>query len=176
MSLITADDIRQNRELSTSVKANKINQFIEDAQIVDLQELIGEKLYTDIVSDPSKTDDGSYPNLLDGGTYTYSGNTFTNPGLKAVLIDFAYARYRFFGNDTDGPFGVIEKRTQDGNNTSVARNREVYGSIRKVAFSKWCMVRDYLDRNSSSYTYWYGERGRIDDDQDLININKGTLR
>lgn len=174
--LINVNDIRLQRELSTSVKANKINQYIEDAQISDLRELLGDRLYTDIVTNPTKTNDGSYPALLDGGNYTYSGDTYPNPGLKAVLIDFAYARYRLSGNNTDTPFGEVVKRTQDGINTDKDDNQRAYSMIRKVAFSKWAMVRDYLDRKSSEYTYWYGERGRIDDDEDLININKGTLR
>ncbi len=178
--LTTKEEIRAVRQLSTSVKDEQINPFIKDAEMSDLRGLLGERLYIDLDTNPTSTGQGDYPALLNGGTYTYGGFTYHNPGVKAVLIDFASARYRFFGNVVDTPFGSVIKQTQDGQNTSTSNNREAYGAIRKVAKDKWCLVKDYLDRmaeaTSTKYTYWYGSTAQIDNDQDLTNINKGTLR
>ena len=178
--IITGADISKARDLSTSGKPRKINQYIEDAELSDLRPLLGEELYQDLITNPTATDDGDYPKLLQGSTYTYGDYDYTHPGIRAVLVDFAYARYRFFGNDTDTAFGFKEKQFDDGINTSVSRNREVYGAIRKVAKDKWFLVKDYLDRmdaaTSTEYTFWFGVIAQIDNDQDLININKGTLR
>lgn len=177
--IITGADIRKDRDLSTTSE-KKINIYIKDAEISDLRPLLGEELYQDLEANPTKTDEGDYPKLLQGSTYTYGNYTYSHPGIKAVLVDFASARYRFFGSDTDTPFGVVEKQFNDGRNTSVSRNREVYGAIRKVAKDKWFLVKDYLDRmnaaTATKYTYWFGVCAQIDDDQDLVNINKGTLR
>jgi len=176
--LISVADIRIYRQISTSLAADKINQYIQDAELSDLRPLLGEELYQDIIADPTATANGNYPALMDGSTYTFGSYTYTHPGIKSVLVDFAAARYRFFGSDTDTPFGTVIKQTQDGQNTNYSRNREVYGSLRKVAKDRWDLVKHYLDRMSgdNDYTLWFGQAVQIDDDQELININKGTLR
>ena len=131
--LTTKEEIRAVRQLSTSVKDEQINPFIKDAEMSDLRGLLGERLYIDLDTNPTATAQGNYPALMNGGSYTYSGFTYHNPGVKAVLIDFAYARYRFFGNAVDTGFGFVEKQTKDGQNTSTSNNREAYISVPGVA-------------------------------------------
>lgn len=176
--LITANEIREARQLSNAVPINTLNQYIEDAEIADLRPLLGEELYQDLTARPTATNKGDYPTLLNGGTYEYANYTYTFPGLKSVLIDFAYARYRYFGSDTDTAFGNVRKQYQDGVQNSDNRNREVYGAIRKVAFAKWSLCVDYLNRytnGNQDFEYWYGAKKQIDNDQDSINMNTVTL-
>ena len=178
--LITIDDIKTVREVANSVKANKLNPIIMDAEICDLRPLLGEELYNDITQRPTATDKGDYPKLISGGSYTYQGYPYSHPGLKGVLIDFAYARYRFFGNDTDTPFGVVEKRFENGPQTSSTRNREVYESLRKVALAKWSLVKLYLDFMNSQtdtyFEYWNCEVKQLDDSQASVVMNVVTIR
>lgn len=179
--LITLADIRKTRDISSSVKEIRVNNFIRDAELTDLRELLGEVLYHDIVTDPTLTTRGSYPDLLNGSTYTYSDYTYSHPGLKAVLVDFAYARYRHMGADIDTPFSTVVKQSQDSQPTGISRNRDIYGAIRKVAFAKWALVKDYIDRMSGEdegtrYEYWFFQTAPLDNDEDEININKITLR
>ncbi len=178
--LIDGSDIRKVRQLSTSLKADKINVYIADAELSDLRPLLGERLYTDLLANPTHTgDNGNYPDLLNGSTYTYSTFSYSHPGIKVILANYAYARYRFFGSDVDTPFGVVQKQTQDGFVVSTARNREVYTALRKVALDQWDLTKAYLNRmagdTNNKYEYWYFQRPPLDDDQRSIIINKITL-
>jgi hypothetical protein len=178
--LISRTDILKYRDISQSVGEKVINQHIKDAELIDLAPLIGDVLYNDIVTTPTETANGSYPDLLNGSVYTYSTLNYRHPGLKQVLADFAYARYRFFGSDVDTAFSTVIKKSRDSEATSENRNREVYSAIRKVAFAKWEIVRDYLNRRATeaqgtAYEYWYNHRPPLDNDEDQININKITI-
>ena len=182
MALITISDIEAVREVSgvlqNSGKAIKLTQSIADAEMSDLRDLVGEELWYDINNRPTAIDKGSYPDLLNGSSYEWLGYNYSHPGIKAVLIDFAYSRYRFFGNDTDTAFGFVEKQYKDGRNTDYGRNREVYTSIRKVAMDKWKLVRLYLDRMNGTenrYSLWFHPGQDVKDDNDSIVINKVTL-
>ena len=179
--IITLADIRKTRDISSSVKEARLNQFIRDAELTDLRPLLGEVLYQDLVTNPTETARGSYPDLLDGAIYTYSGYTYTHPGIKDVLVDLAYARYRFMGADIDTPFGSVVKQSQNSQPTGVGRDREIYSAIRKVAFAKWELVKDFLNRRAgeasgTNYEYWFFQSAPLDNDEDQININKITLR
>ena len=179
--IITLADIRKTRDVSTSVKDARMNQFIRDAELTDFRPLLGERLYQDIVTNPTATARGSYPDLLDGSIYTYSSFDYTHPGLKDVLVDFAFARYRFFGSDVDTPFSTVIKQSQDSQPTGASRNREIYSAIRKVAFAKWELVKDFLNRSAGEaegtrYDNWFFQTPPLDNDEDEININKITLR
>lgn len=179
--LITLIDIRKTRDISQSVKETRVNQFIRDAELADLRPLLGEQIYQDIVLEPTETARGSYPDLLDGSIYTYSSYDYMHPGIKEVLVDFAYARYRFFGSDIDTPFSTVVKGSRNSEPTGFNRNREIYTAIRKVAYSKWELVRDYLNRmageeSGTAYEYWFNQRPPLDNDEDEININKINLR
>ena len=50
MNLISKADIATHRQISKTVKDIKIDQFIEDAQIIELMPLLGEKFYFDILA------------------------------------------------------------------------------------------------------------------------------
>lgn len=179
--LITLADIRKTREVSGSLKEARINQYIRDAELSDLRPLLGEQIYQDIVLDPTETARGSYPDLLDGSVYTYGSYDYTHPGLKEVLVDFTYARYRFFGSDIDTPFSTVVKGSRNSEPTGFSRNREIYTAIRKVAHAKWELEREYLNRMAgedvgTAYEYWFNQRPPLDNDEDEININKITIR
>lgn len=179
--IITLADIRKTRTVSNSIKEGKMNEFIRDAEMTDLRPLLGGQLYQDIVTNPTETARGSYPDLLDGAIYTYSDFNYTHPGIKEVLVDLTFARYRFFGADTDTPFGVVVKQSQDSQPTGFARDREIYSAIRRVAFSKWEIVKDFLNRRAGEdegtrFEYWYFQGSPLDNDEDEININKITIR
>lgn len=179
--IITLNDVKKTRDISGSIKDTRFNNFIRDAELADLRPLLGEVLYQDLVTNPTVTARGSYPDLLDGSIYTYSDYTYTHPGIKDVLVDLAYARYRFFGSDIDTPFGTVVKQSQNSQPTGISRDREIYSAIRKVAFSKWELVKDFLNRMSSEqvgtrYEYWFFKTAPLDDDEDEININKINLR
>lgn len=75
--LITRDDIAKYRQISKTPNSDKLNEMILDAQMLDLQPLLGENLYNKLIASPA-----DYHELITGGIYEHNGITYTNYGLK----------------------------------------------------------------------------------------------
>jgi hypothetical protein len=174
MPLITITEIRAKRQVSNNVTDILIEPHIEDAEYVDLMPLLGNQFYQDIVTNPSSTVNGSYPNLLNGSTYQWNEKTYSHPGIKSVLIDFAVARYKLYGSNIDTPFGYVNKQSESSNQIQFDQRRAEYAALRKTAEFKWEQVRLFLSR-VDSYKLWEGtSEYPIDDDRAFI-VNKLTL-
>lgn len=149
MSLITKTDIASKRPISKSVADAKIDPFIEDAELLDLLPLLGERFYFAIVETPA-----NYADLLDEKEYQYDGHTIKSPGIKRVLIDFAFARYMMHGSVTDTPFGMVQKESQDSTAVSRTDKKESYKLHQQTAMLYWAQVENYLIRNSTLYPFF----------------------
>jgi hypothetical protein len=143
--LVNRDDIALFKQISKTVVDAKLNDVIIQTQIDDIRPLLGESLFNDLMNDVS-----SYSDLMDGGTYTYNGITYTNYGLKAVISYYVYARYMMFGAVIDTPFGLVEKlNNQDSKPVDYSIKKSLYQTNRQSAFNIWLTVRDYLIRTNN---------------------------
>lgn len=149
MSLITKTDIASKRPISKSVADAKIDPFIEDSHLLDLLPLLGERFYFAIVEAPE-----SYVDLLNEKEYQYDGHTLKSPGIKRVLIDFAFARYMMHGSVTDTPFGMVQKESQDSSVVGRTDKKESYKLHQQTAMQYWGQVENYLNRNFNLYPLW----------------------
>lgn len=149
--LITKENIGTYREVSRSVSDKKINPHIEDAQYLDLRPLLGERMYQALVKDYQET---NYAALMEGGEYTFNGNTYNNPGLIKVLSIFAYARYIVFGSYTDTGFGLVQKSNQDSTPVPESAKRNIHTKERDTAMQYWFEVVNFLNRKSINYPLW----------------------
>lgn len=146
--LINRTDIHEYRNISKSVLDNVLNPHILDAQFNDVQKILGANFFNDLIRNYTST---AYQALLNAGTYTYSGTTYTNVGLKAVIVHYAYSRYARFGSNTDTPFGLVVKQSNDSEQSSAADKKAIYTENRGLAFNYWENVKAFLDRNASDY-------------------------
>ena len=149
--LIDKTEIIKYRQISKSVRDDKINPHIEDAEFLDLKTLLGELLYNDIVANPTEVNNIK---LLDPLTYTYEDYNYQHLGLKRVLCIFSYSRYVLFGSYTDTGFGFVEKSTQDSVAVGDTHKRNVYKKEQDTAYKYWNEIRKYLDRNIEIYPLW----------------------
>ena len=118
---------------------------------MDLQPLLGELLYNDLVTNVLSA---KYQDLMNGKTYVYNGNSYTFIGLKAVLGNFAYARYVIFSSYTDTPFGLVTKNSQDSQSVGESSKRAMSKSAEQTAYSHFNPIRDFLNRNTTIYPLW----------------------
>lgn len=146
--LINRTDIAEYRNISSTVLDAVLNPHILDAQFNDVQKIMGSDFFNDMIENYTST---VYQALLNAGTYTYSGVTYTNVGLKAVIVHYAYSRYARFGSNTDTPFGLVIKQSDDTEHTSTADKKAIYTENRSLAFNYWENVKKFLDRNASDY-------------------------
>lgn len=139
--LITRNDIAKYRQLSKTPNNDKLNEMILDAQLLDIQPLIGESLYNKLIATPEACEE-----LLNGGVYEYDGISYTNYGLKMVLAYFTYARYMMFSSVTDTPYSVVEKLSSDSRPVEASTKKTIYSLNRDAAMQLWENVRRYLVR------------------------------
>ena len=133
---------------------------ILDAQVFDLQKLLGANFFNDLVENYTSTD---YQTLLNGGTYDFRSVTYTNYGLKSVLVHYAYARYVRFGQNIDTPLGIVVKLADNSEQSSTSDKKAAYTDNQTLAFNYWENVRTFLDRNRSTYTLF--------DENCVVNYN-----
>lgn len=149
-SLITIAEIQEKKDLTSNVKGVRVQQHIDDAEFMDLRPLLGEKFYIDLLANRAQN---AYASLLSGAKYTYNDFEYEHPGIKAVIIEFAYARYQFFGNAVSTGFGMVEKQYQDGAQLERGMLKERYKAGQQKAMALWQQVKDFLDR-SDTFEEW----------------------
>ncbi len=149
--LINRTDIADYRQISDTVKDKVLNSFINDAQFVDVQKLLGRDFYNDLIRNFTDT---NYQTLLNSGEYTFQTVTYTNVGLKAVIALYTYSRYVLEGSQIDTAFSFVEKLNPDSQPVSMESKKTRAKSNQQTAFNYWENVIDFLDRNSSDYPLW----------------------
>jgi len=149
--IIDKIELAKHRQISKSVRDDKINPFIDEAEFSDLKGLLGELLYNDIVANPTTQIN---KDLLGPFTYTYDTFEYKHQGLKKVLSIFSYARYIMFGSHTDTPFGLVEKNSQDSTNADLNHKKIVYKKEQQMAHSLFNEIKTFLNRNTDTYPLW----------------------
>ena len=141
--LITRSDIAKYKQISKTPHDDKLNEQIMDAQMLDLQPLLGERLYNSIMAAPA-----DFAEILDGGNYNYDNVTYTNYGLKMVLVYYAYSRYSMFGTFIDTPTGFREKQNDNSSPVETSSKKTIYILNREAAAQVWNNVQNYLIRTN----------------------------
>lgn len=146
VKLVNRNDVSKYKQISQTVYDDVFDAIVLETQIQDIAELLGERLFNDILQNPN-----SYTDLLDGGTYTYKSVTYINYGLRAVISYYFYARYMMFGSVIDTPFSAIEKlEGAESRPVSDKTKRDLYQLNRDSAFAIWKSVENYLIRTENA--------------------------
>lgn len=151
MNLITKEDIAKYREISKAVRDEKINPFIQDAEMLDFRNMLGHDLYSDLKENISES---NYELLWKGGNYMYNGKENNFIGLEIVLCLLAYARYMMFGSNTDTGFGMVQKSFQDSTPVPAITKKTMYTENRRAASAYFADAVTFLNRNRSDYPLW----------------------
>jgi len=149
--LIDRTDIALYREIARGVKEDKINPYIDDAQLLDLKPLLGSALYYDMVKNST---DQKYINLLDAKEFQVNEITYSHVGLKKILAIYADARYKLFGSFTDTSFGYVEKNYQGSTTVPQNSKKDYYKLNQQIATQYFSDVALFLDNNKETYTLW----------------------
>lgn len=148
--LVTLADIQAYESISSNLnEAKKLTPHILDAQEFDVRPLVGEEFWIAISSNTA-----SYGAVWNETIYSHGGHTYQHPGLKAVIIMFAYARYKSEANSHDTPFGVVQKNNQYSTPVSDKTLARAEARAKAGAEVYFARVRDYLNRKSAQYPLW----------------------
>lgn len=175
---ITRTDIEAIYTLNTGTPSAEIEKYIDHAQFVDLQPLLGRDLYHDIIQDEDATTNGSYPDLLDGSVFTFNDKTYTNPGVRIVHAYFALARYLFSSSYVDTGLGVGKFLPENMEKASDRKESELNSHYQKIGMAYWKDVEFFLNavmNTDNEFAYWYCGRPRIPPRQQSLRIDSGAI-
>ena len=137
--LINRADIALLRQISETVYDDVLEAMIIETQIQDIQPLLGEFLFNAIMNNPT-----NFASILNGGSYTYLGETYQNYGLKTVIVFYTYARLKMYGSAIDTPFSTVEKlEGADSRPISDKTKKDLYQMNRDTGFTAWKSVELY---------------------------------
>lgn len=172
--LVSIAEVKANTMVTASKASDDIaiRLLIEETQVREIKPMLGEKLYMDLLKNPTLTDSGrNYPKLLEETEYTYDSITYTSAGIKAVMYLLVEAKYRRFGQDFSTPSGIKQARGKS-DRPDKGQIREQYRRLYLSAEELWKDVRNYLGRvdgTNDGFTYWYGSDYRLKTDVGAIN-------
>ena len=114
-NLITILDIQDYKPLSKNTDtAKKVDPFIQEAQEFDLRPFMGDEFYLELIYQFQNVfPDSNYQDLFEGSTWVKNGKTYENPGLRAVIVYYSYARYLNKANTNSTAFGMVGKTNPD---------------------------------------------------------------
>lgn len=139
--LITRTDMARYKQMAKTTHDDKLNEQILDAQLLDMQPLIGENLLLKVTASPE-----NHTDLLNGCIYEHDGISYQNYGIKMVLAYFAYARYAMFASVIDTPFSMVEKLNDNSRPAEPVAKKTLYNLNRNAAMQLWGNIHNYLVR------------------------------
>lgn len=164
------DFATNNRQITESnFNTGTLNQHISDAQFIDVQKLLGLDFYNDMVRNYTNA---AYQTLLNGGDYVYNSTTYTNVGLKSVIVFYAYSRYVLMGSQTDTPFGYVTKDSANSTEVNYAQKKTMQKMNQQTAFNYWENVRKFLERNITTYPLYENGCGVTKSNFRISKINR----
>ncbi|WNM18613.1 DUF6712 family protein [Flavobacterium capsici] len=153
--ILTPSNLLDYKDIGQTANAisgdTKIISIIEEAQLTDLKDALGDKFYFDLLSN---LDNPIYQDLLSGSTFNYCGVSYYQNGIKALLADYFMAKYILVVNTNLTGFGAVIKH--NNNSEPVDRNSlKDYSNFQlKLASSKLEIIRYYLNSNTSKFPNW----------------------
>lgn len=148
--LINKTDIQSLKDISNHTRLERINEYINDAQLMDLCPLLGNDLYFDLLNNYTNT---NYQELLNGASFDVNGCTWTHGGLKQVLVEFTWGRYTNFGVNNDTAFGNVIKTNEFSTPSSNEDRRDIWKQSQQKANAYFDVIRKYLDL-SDNFPKW----------------------
>lgn len=153
--LITKSDISDFKNISLFTTDDKIDEYINDSQLQDLCPLLGYDFYFDVLKN---IDLPEYQSLLNGGEFTVNGNMWIHNGLRAVLSEFAYGRYSYYGSFNDTSSGNTIKTFEFSNPTHNEDKKDIWKECKQRANSYFDIIKVYLDQ--SDFTVWTSQKDK----------------
>ena len=150
--IIDKADIAEFKQISKALSVDKSDEYIREAQEIDLRALLTPKFYADLIANYTET---KYQTLINGTTYVVDGITYEFNGLKAVLTYYAYARLVLTVDVVNTPFGLNRKLSQDSEPISATQKRDIRDESRQTASTYFQQVKAYIEAHEDDYPYYF---------------------
>lgn len=150
--LINKNDFKEFKQISKGRDIELIEQYVTEAQDIDIRSLICDKFYFDILKNWQLP---AYQKLIHGETYTdEDGVEIEYKGLKPVLVYYAYSRYCMRGSVVDTAFGMVQKTNENSQPISGVEKRDMRDTSIHTALRYWLDVKKYLKEKEETFPKW----------------------
>lgn len=144
--------------MSKGIPGERINPYIQEAQFNDLRPVLNDVFYLDFlkkVNDPLAEEYTAYQELLNGKEYQNSeGNTVEYPGLKPIIVYYAYARFITKNPLHATRFGMTQKTNDQSTPVDTGLIKINVNESRSLALSYQKALIDFLDQSIDTYPLW----------------------
>ncbi len=158
MALITLTEAREVRRISENYDTNEFDAFVDEVQDFYLLPLLGVKLYTDLVANPTNANNVK---LLDGENYTYGSRTYNFKGVKKYLSYLFFYKYSLEGQVKYTDSGRQNFEVDFATKSQRGIDAQVINNFIDKAQSVGEETRLYLERNSTDFPLY--ESGEASD-------------
>ena len=155
--LITLNDLKALRP-TAELDTVRWQPFAVEAQDQDLRPILGDGLFYQLMQTPSSA---PYPNLLNGTTYTYNGQTIYFDGLKPMIGYFTLARLIQNNPINITRFGVVTKTVNQSQPVDAQVLRQVVNEMKSNAMTYKNQVDTFLLQNQTTYPLYIGSNSNI---------------
>lgn len=158
--IITLDDVKALRP-TAELDGQRWEPFALEAQDLDLRPVLGDSLYFDLMSKWFNTVDtmySSYQTLINGGSWTYGGDTIYFDGLKPFVVYKTLARFIQNNPVNITRFGVVNKVVNGSQPVDAQIIRQVVNEMNSNAQTYQNQILLYLNDNVTTYTKFKGEQ------------------
>lgn len=153
--IITKDDIKLARP-TAELDPSRIEPYIHEAQEYDLQPVLNDALYFDLLSkfDNANPMYTAYQELINGKQYTLNGNPVYYKGLKYMVAYFALSRYILVGDNHYARYGVVKKTLSQSESVSLEEREAESRVLKSNATSESLKLKCFLENNKDTYTLY----------------------
>jgi len=151
--LISVSDIKKYKAIA-DLHPDRIDPYIREVQVINLRPLLNDALYYDFLNKYDDSGDDMYTNyqkLLNGDTYTYSGQTVEYLGLKPMLVYYTLARFVVNNQVNLTGYGVVYKRSDESDRLDADSIGMLRQQFREIALSYQNDVTQYLTEKSTTF-------------------------
>ena len=141
---------------SNSVAQAKYEQLAAEVESLEIDQLLGSKLYQLISANPE-----IYADLLDGSTFEdCQGDNVTHKGLRYVIAYLNYAKWVGESYLNDTWTGITQKTRPDSERISSGDIKRIKQEMREIAFNAFTLVKNYIEQNPEFTDYWNVTKSR----------------
>lgn len=123
----------------TSLQEPRFKQLQVEVEANDIKQYLGFEFYHELIRNTS-----TYVTLLDGGTYTLSGVSYTFRGLKCMFAYLLYSRYVRESYIADTFSGLVQHNGDTFNRISSGELKDLENRYKEIAGSIWEETYRYL--------------------------------
>jgi hypothetical protein len=146
MALWTVQEQQSIKPITSNNVQALFNQLQTEVEMCDIQQYLGLEFYQEL-----KRNTAAYSTLLNGGTYTLNGVSYSFGGLKKVFAYLLYARYVRQSYIQDTFSGMVQHTGEGFQRLSSAELQNQEARYKDVAGTLWDECLMYLCTLSLPY-------------------------